>query len=103
MDPIEERDLEKVLKLLDDEQVKKKVIAIIISAIESGKVKLNMELGSLISSENFRIGIKSIIAEFNDEMKEANEKAKEVKDGDARDGGAAPGKQDLPDQPPDQK
>jgi len=62
MDPIEERDIEKMLVMLDDERIKKKMLDLFLN-----KLKLNIDVRDLVKSEDFKLGVKSIIAEYHQE------------------------------------
>jgi len=65
MDPIEERDIEKLILMLDNEKVKKKVLDILFAGM-----KLNINISDLVSSGDFRLGIKSIITEYQQDKTE---------------------------------
>jgi len=71
MDPVEERDIEKVLKVLDDEKVQKKIIQIMRG--ELSRSNLRIDVNDLVKSEDFRVGVKSIIMEFYEELKKPKE------------------------------
>ena len=73
MDPIEERDIEKVLQMLDDPKIHEKVLKIVLDGIQSGQIKMQLDFMKLFQVEDFRVGVKSIIVEYNEEMKKQKE------------------------------